>query len=356
MTRSVGEVERRGPEQKAKKEGLVNSQLVAIDVSAKELEVCIQRDPDHPVEPLRFDNHATGHQQLIRRLTKGRRCARIVLEATGVYSLDLALALHRAPRIEVMVVNPRAARDFGRAFLKRSKTDAIDAALLLEFVRRMEFRPWQPPSTTALELRAIARRCSALTCSCTQEKNRLHAARSASELPDVVRNDIEVNIRHIERRIARLEQLALRLVESDPTLCKALGHIMSAKGIALSSGLRILAELTALPPEMGVRQWVAHCGLDPRHHQSGSSVLRPTRISKVGNRYLRAALYMPAIVAIRVDPHVQAFYDKLVARGRKPLQAIVAVMRKLLHAIYGMLRHDADFDGSKFYDLRAENA
>lgn len=335
---------------------MTQTQLVGIDVSARELEVRIQRREGDPSETSTFTNNATGHRQLVRRLSKRQHTARVFLEATGVYSLDLALALHDAPSIEVMVVNPRAASDFAKAFLKRSKTDATDAELLLEFGRRMEFQPWQPPAPELFQLRAILRRCAALTHLRTQEKNRLHAANSCAELPDVVRNDIEVNIRHFDRRLAKLEQKALDLIWEVPSLRQALAHLTSIKGISRTSGLKILAELVVLPTDMDARQWVAHSGLDPRHYESGSSVHRPTHISKVGNKYLRAALYMPALTAIQYEPHVRAFYDKLIARGKKPLQAIVAVMRKLLHAIYGMLMHGQDFDGEKFYNLQPQNA
>jgi transposase len=102
---------------------------------------------------------------------------------------------------------------------------------------------------------------------------------------------------------------------------------------------------------MTVRQWVAHAGLDPRHVQSGSSIHKPARISKAGNKYLRAALYMPALVAIQHEPNVAAFYDKLVARAKTKMQANIAVMRKLLHAIFGMLKNGANFDGEKFYAI-----
>jgi transposase len=101
---------------------------------------------------------------------------------------------------------------------------------------------------------------------------------------------------------------------------------------------------------------VAHAGLDPRPYESGTSVHRPRRISKVGNRHLRAALYTPALVAIQHQPNVKAFYDKLIAAGKKPMQAVVAVMRKLLHAIWGMLKHDQDFDGNKFFKIAENNA
>ena len=108
-----------------------------------------------------------------------------------------------------------------------------------------------------------------------------------------------------------------------------------------------------MPDGMAARQWVAHAGLDPRHFESGSSVDKPTRISKTGNRHVRAALYMPALVAIRSEPNVQAFYQAMLGRGKKPMQAIVAVMRKLLHAIHGMFKHNQDFVGEKFYRLNA---
>lgn len=332
------------------------SLLVGIDVSARELEVRIQQSQSGPVEALTVANKPAGHRQLIRRLNRRRRTARVVLEATGVYSLDLAMALHRAPRIEVMVVNPRAANDFAKALLKRSKTDATDADILLEFARRMKFHPWQPPAPTAFQLRAISRRCEALTRLCTQEKNRLHTAGSCDEFPSIIRNDIEVNIRHFKRRIKGLEEKAMDLVWKVAPLRQALAHLTSIKGISRTSGLKILGEVAVLPTEMDVRQWVAHSGLDPRQIQSGSSVLRPARISKVGNRYLRAALYMPALVAIQAEPNVRAFYDKLIARGKKPMQAVIAVMRKLLHAIFGMLKHGEDFDGEKFYKIRPEIA
>jgi transposase len=135
------------------------------------------------------------------------------------------------------------------------------------------------------------------------------------------------------------------------TLASKLAHLVSTKGIGEASAMRLLAELLVLPGDLAAPQWVAHAGLDPRPYESGTSVHRPRRITKVGNRYLRAALYMPALVAIQHEPNVKAFYNKLVAAGKKPMQAVVAVMRKLLHAIWGMLKHDQDFDGNKFFRL-----
>ena len=317
---------------------------VGIDVSAKTLVVTSDRSRD-----TRFDNDPAGHKKLIRFLTKGGRSAQVVIEATGVYSLDLALTLHRAPRIEVMVANPRAVANFAKAYLQRSKTDPLDAEVLLEFARRMPFSAWLPPEPEHLDVRGISRRIAALVKTLQQEKNRLHAASQFAEMTPLVRRDIEVNIRHLERRIEHLRDQALTLIGQHGALHQAFEHLVSIKGIAEASAISILGELVVLPADMTVRQWVAHAGLDPRHVQSGSSIHKPARISKAGNKYLRAALYMPALVAIQHEPNVAAFYDKLVASGKTKMQANIAVMRKLLHAIFGMLKNRGNFDGEKFY-------
>lgn len=321
---------------------------VGVDVSARELVVASDRHRE-----ARCDNDPVGHKKLIRVLTKGGRGARVVLEATGVYSLDLAFALHRSARIEVMVANPRAVANFAKAYLQRSKTDPLDATVLLEFARRMPFTPWVPPAPERLDLRALSRRIAALVKILQQEKNRLHAASQSIEMTALVREDVEANIGHLVSRIERLRDQALAAIGNHAPLREAFEHLISIKGIADASALSILGELVVLPADMTVRQWVAHAGLDPRHAESGSSLHKPARISKAGNKYLRAALYMPALVAIQHEPNVAAFYDKLVASGKTKMQAIIAVMRKLLHAIFGMLKHGADFDGKKFYAINA---
>jgi transposase len=100
---------------------------------------------------------------------------------------------------------------------------------------------------------------------------------------------------------------------------------------------------------MNVRQRVAHSGLDPVHQQSGSSVHKLSRISRAGNRYLRRALYMPALVAVRWNPHLKAFYELLQARHKTKLQAVIAVARKLLHAIHGIFKSRTPYDGNKLF-------
>jgi transposase len=325
------------------------ARYVGVDVSANEITVAIEGR----AERVTVANDVEGHERLIRLLTRRGKPARVCLEATGIYHLDLALALHRARGIEVMVVNPAAARDFGRALLQRSKTDRVDAGVLLEFAKRMPFEPWQPPAAEILDLRAIVRRIGALTVARTQERNRLHAAGRCAELTDAIAWDIEAHLEHLAQSLERLQQQAIEVVRAHAELARRFDRLVSVRGIATTSALRILAELAVLPADMTPRQWVAHAGLDPRAIDSGTSIHKPARISKKGNRHLRAALYMPAMVAAREEPSVRGFYQKRLAGGLKPVQALVAVERKLLHTIHGMWSSNRDFDGQKFFAMNA---
>lgn len=328
---------------------------IGVDVDSEEL-VCAMQRAGQRLPLARFANTASGHKKFIRWATKGGHPVRVCLEATGIYSLEFALALHQAKNVAVMVVNPRAIKDFVRACMQRAKTDAVDAGGILDYLERMPFTAWQPPAPEILELQAINRRIHPLHTELTREKNRRHAAEFAGASADAIAHDIEVNIHHLERRLERMQESGLQRVRRVPALAAKLAHLVSAKGIGEASAMRILAELLVLPDDLAAPQWVAHAGLDPRPYESGTSIHRPRRISKVGNSRLRAALYMPALVAIQHEPNVQAFYNKLVTAGKKPMQAVVAVMRKLLHAIWGMLKHDQDFDGNKFFKLAEKTA
>lgn len=323
-----------------------NPDVCGLDVSAKELVVMVRRDGK--TEPCRsFPNTHKGHQELRRYLTHRRERVRVCMESTGLYGLDAALALQADPRIELMVANPRAVKSFSRALLQRSKTDPLDAWVLLEYAARMPFQPWQPPPVEALQITALARRIHALTQQCTMEKNRLHAVEATATSLRVIVQDLRRSVRTLETAIAKLSREARKILAATPELERRFRLLQSTPGIGPVSALQLLGELVLIPAHCDVRQWVAYAGLDPRHHESGTSVHQKARISKLGNRHIRRALFMPALTAVRFAPHLRAFYLHLQARGKCKMVALVAVMRKLLHAIFGMFKHDAPFDGAK---------
>ncbi len=321
---------------------------VGIDVSAKKLDVAY-RGQRQGVVVQTFENAPASHAALVKHLAKraGRTgTIRVVLESTGVYGIEVATALDRAG-CEVMVVNPRAAAHFAKAAMQRSKTDPLDAAMLLRFAEQMLFTRWKAPSVAQMQIRMISRRVHALTATIAEEKNRLHAAGHLGE-GRIIKRSIESTVRALDKEVARLRAEALKLIASEPTLERRYELLLSVKGIAEKSAIAIVAELAVLPSDMTDRQWVAHAGLDPRLFESGTSIHATARISKRGNKYLRSALYKPAQTACTHDTGVKAYAARLRERGKAPLQVHVAVMRKLLHAIHAMFASDQLFDSSRF--------
>jgi transposase len=318
-----------------------------IDVSAETLAVAVI-EPDQAVQQREFANTPSGHKALLTWLGKRKVLVRVSLEATGIYSMDLALALDAAGEIEVAVLNPKQVHDFARS-IRRSKTDSADAQVLAEFGMRMKFVAWQRPSQSALALRAISRHIEALGLEHTRAFNRLHAAQGSIATPRCVVDDLKRSLATLERRMKKLRREARAQIDSQDRLREQFQLLTSVPGIAEISALQILGELVLLAPDLKARQWVARSGLDPVHQDSGTSVHKPARISRAGSRHLRRALYMPALASVRWDPHLKAFYESLLARHKRKMQALVAVARKLLHAIYGIFKSRTPYDGSKLF-------
>jgi transposase len=322
-----------------------------IDVAAESLEVCAL---GKNVFQREYKNDASGHKQIVKKL-RSLKVTHVCLEATGCYSLDIALALE-AEGFDVMVANPRATRHFAQALMQRSKTDPLDARCLAEFCARMPFQRWERPQKETLELRAIARRIAGLKDLLVQEKNRLHAV-SISHTGSVnVTADIKENIVQLETRVSNLQKAALVIIAQNDTLKQRYNLLLSVSGIGEISAISLLAELSMLPADMDVRQWVAHAGLDPRHISSGSSVNGKVKISKAGNARIRKALYLPVLTAVRCVPEIKKRMQHLKIREKNPLtglQSVVAIMRKLLHAIYGMFKTNTPFNVAKVFPTTA---
>lgn len=325
--------------------------FAGIDVSARDIKVArVQGGEENPTLAT-FTNNASGHKALLAFLLERTERVRVCLEASGNYSLDLALFLHAQRQVAVSVINPRRARKFAESLGERSKTDPLDARVLCQYAARMPWDAWQPPSSLALRLRAITRAIESLGVMHTQENNRAHALGSSQALPALVLRERQRHQRYLEHRMKQLRREARRLIARDAELDRRYRLMLTVPGIGETSALQILGELVVLSDTADARQWVAFSGLDPRIFRSGSSVEKRPRISRGGSRHLRHALYMPALVALRREPHLRQFYERLVSRGKARLQAVVAIMRKLLHALFAMFRVNQPYDGSKLCSL-----
>ena len=328
----------------------IKSLFAGVDVGAEELILTIRKDCAS-YKAQKFTNTPADRARLVKKMV-GMPGIIVCLEATGVYHFDLSIALHDAG-VALMVVNPKSSHNFAKVLMKNSKTDAVDAETLAQYAERMDFVAWTRPSNETIALRSFARRIDALTRQKAAAKNNSHALNASQETPKAVLRDVQLAISQLEKRVASLSKEALVLIEKHPDLERVFQLLTGIKGIAQTSAIALMGELLLLPKGLSHREWVKSAGLDPRAFDSGKSVHRKTRISKAGNRHIRSALYMPALSAKQHDPYVKAYFQHLVNNGKLPLQALCAVMRKLLHAIHGMLKYDKPFDNTRFYAIPA---
>lgn len=261
----------------------------------------------------------------------------VCMEATGIYWEAVAEFLADAGHT-VSVVNPAQIKAFGAAGLVRTKTDRIDARLIARFCLVQHPEPWQAPSPAIRKLRALVARRDSLNAMRTQERNRLQVAREA------VRVGIEAHLVYLEKAIAGIDAALRQQIDDDPSLKQQRTLLDSVPGLGDKTIPVLLAYYGGAPRFDKAREAVAFAGLDPRQHESGSSVRGKPRMSKVGHAPLRRALYMPAMVATTRTAWGCAFKKRLAAAGKPPMLILGAMMRKLLHVAFGVLKSGKPFN------------
>ncbi len=324
---------------------------VGIDVGARELVLAIRHKGI--IQKIKtFCNTPAGHQQIMKLCSKYLRYGkvRIAMESTGVYYFDLAVALTNGDKFDVVAINPRATKNFARAAMERNKTDKVDAQILALFAEKMDYPLWKRPSQKALSVRYMSRTVSSFVQDKARAKNYLHALESCNESPEILLTMTTKRIKFYEDMIGELTQEVIAIIEQDKQLNQWYILLQTIKGFGPASSIQLLGEIISVPAGLTHKQWVAFAGLDPRQFQSGTSINKKIGISKAGSRRIRQALFMPAMSAIRNDRYVKGYYQHLLEDiGLAKLQAIVAVMRKLLHAIHSMVHQLKPFDSTRFY-------
>jgi transposase len=283
-------------------------------------------------------NTPAGFTALVDWLNKhGVTDLHVCMEATGIYWEAIAECLADAGHT-VSVVNPAQIKAFGAAELLRTKTDRVDARLIVRFCLSQHPEPWQAPSASIRELRALVARRDALIAMRTQEHNRLLVAR------ETVRAGIETHLVQLEQALAEIDAALRQKIDDDPGLKEQRTLLASVPGLGDKTIPVLLSYYGGAPRFDKARQAVAFAGLDPRQHESGSSVHGKPRISKVGHAPLRRALYMPAMVATTRTVWGRAFRDRLAAAGKPPMLILGAMMRKLVHVTFGVLKSGKPFN------------
>jgi len=315
------------------------SVILGIDVSKAKLDVCLLRDDQRPATKT-LANTLTGFEQLAqwlqqRQVNELHAC----LEATGRYGEEVALFLHDQG-YTVSVVNPAQIKAHAQSQMQRNKTDKLDAALIADFCRKQQPPAWTPPDPAERELQALVRHYDDLKVALQQHRNRLEAGIASS----LVIAQLQAQITLIQQQMDEVLRQINDHLDQHPDLKRQRDLLTSIPGLGNLTAAQLLAECRDIRRFQDVRQLVAFAGLNPKHRQSGSSVRGYPHISKMGRASLRAALYMPAVTAMRYNPILRAFAERLRQRGVRGKAVVAAVMRKLLHLVYGILKSGQPFD------------
>jgi transposase len=262
----------------------------------------------------------------------------VCMEATGIYWEAVAEFLAGVEGGTVSVVNPAQIKAFGASRMVRTKTDKVDAQLIAQFCAERNPRPWQRPSAAEQALRALVLRLEALQAMHTQESNRLEVARP------VVEAGITSHLDWLDKEIKQLIGQIKQHIDADLDLRDKQRLLDSVPGLGERT-IAVLLAFYAQPERFGnARQAAAFAGLDPRQHESGSSVKGKPKLSKVGDAFLRKTLYMPAMVTLYKTDWGGKFRTRLATSGKPPMLIIGAMMRKLIHVAFGVLKSGKPFD------------
>jgi transposase len=308
---------------------------VGIDVSKDTLDACQLGPGDRPRQRA-FPNTTAGFRRLAAWAAPA---ARFCLESTGAYGRGLADHLAAAGR-HVSVVNPARVRYAGLMRGQGNKTDAADARPIAEYAARESPPAYAPPRPGVRQLQALTRRRDDLRAAAAREKGRL----AAPGLTPAERASIRRTARFLAREADRVQAEADALIGGCPDLRADRDLLASVGGIGPQTASTVLAELPDREAGRSAQSAAAYAGLAPREYRSGSSVRKRTRLSKAGNGRLRKALFLPTLTAIRFDPVLASFYERLTAAGKPRMAAVGACMRKLLMICYGVLRTRTPFD------------
>lgn len=311
------------------------AEIMGVDVSKRTFDCA--RLVDEKFKSRVFQNTAQGYRDLDEWLKhQGIERAHVCMEATGSYYEALALHLHEAGH-HVSVVNPVRIKGFAQSVLARTKTDRVDARLIARFCAAHQPTAWHPPVPQLCELRALVARGDALSQMLTQETNRLTIA------PLVTRGSIEKIIAVLAEELAALKRHIRQHINHHPDLRAKHALLRSIPGIGEATIAQTLACVGGAERFKNARKLAAFLGLTPRLHLSGSSVRGRARLSKTGNARLRKAFFLPAMVAIRFNPVINVFAARLRAAGKSKMLIIGAVMRKLVHLVFGVLKSGQPF-------------
>jgi transposase len=309
-------------------------QFVGVDVAKNKFDVALEVDKKFMNEC--FSNDKNGYKSFYKWLEKHTTMPWVCMEATGHYS-ELIADFLVSVGVKVSVVNPLQIKSFARAKLSRNKTDKIDSRLIAGYCEIMQPRTFLPRSDAHKELKELSNLLDMLKAQHTQFLNQLGSAQS-----DAAKKAVRKLIHHLEKEIKKVEGLIAEIIKHNESMNENLKLMTSIKGIGKLTAYKILSHVPHMSNFNNAKQFSAFIGISPRQHQSGNYQGKTT-ISRLGNSALRKSFYMAAMVAIRHNKVIEPFIMRLREKGKAPKSIICAVMRKLAHIVFGVIKSRRPF-------------
>lgn len=315
---------------------MITHEFIGIDVSKEKFDVCLLKDGGCSLQKI-FDNIEAGFNEFVEWLNTYCQNPWVCMEATGHYSEILAdfLALKG---IQVSVVNPVQIKYFAKVKLSRNKNDRIDGKIIAEYCQVMKPRLFEPRTSEQKYIRELIQLEDTLKQQRTQLKLQLSCAQSVE-----IKKEFEYTIKLLDTRLKELERTIKSAIETNPKWSRFIDLLTSIKGFGVLSAYRFLAYLPDISLFKNAKQLAAFIGVSPRQKESGKYAGKTT-LSKLGNPRIRNILYMPALNAKRFNESLHPFVIRLEKNGLAPKAIVGAVMRKLVHIIFGMLKNNIHFD------------
>lgn len=267
----------------------------------------------------------------------------VVMEATGTYWIRLALVLHQAG-YGVSVINPTQAHHFAQAQLRRAKTDPLDAQMLTELGMALQPAVWKPPPEDYETLEQCLAQRDAVLDMRTQERNRLHALSFRVNVNTNVTERFQAHLRFLEQALKDIELQIAHLLQTIPEWQAAAQRLLSIPGIGQVSAAWLLVATVNFSSCPSPEDAAAYAGLVPHPRTSGTSRHGTMGVGHGGHARLRSTLYMATLSAVRFNPHIRHFYERLCARGKPKKVAMCAAARKLIHLAWALVVKERFYD------------
>ena len=321
---------------------------LGVDVSKDNLAVCLCRLTVNLAkefeDSFEVSNDISGFKKLIRWLdaqVAEREDLWVVMESTGVYHEGFVYYLYEAG-FNVSVMQSGRVKRYGQSLDQRSKTDALDSRMLAMLGCERALPLWTPPDPTLRELKGLSRERSFLLKEKQIERNRLHSNQHSAYSNKRELRRFKQRLKLIAKQLEEVEKEMKVLINDTPDLKCRIKHLESIPGISFVSAATVVGETLGFTGFTNAKQLTSYAGFDVVLKESGAYKGK-TRISKKGNKNIRRALYMPAMTAVRCNPTLKKFYERVKPTKAKPMIALVAVERKLLILMYSIWKNEKDY-------------